>query len=184
MQKIYTYIDLFAGCGGLSLGLHNAGWQGLFAIEKSKDAFKTLEYNLIKKRHHFDWPKWLPENEHNINNVLKDYKSELKSLQGTVDLVAGGPPCQGFSTAGKRRESDDRNKLIHSYIEFISLVKPKMIFFENVKGFTMEFEENKSEGKKYSSFVIKELDKLEYDTHSEMVNFSEFGVPQRDAASF
>ena len=55
------YIDLFAGCGGLSLGLHNAGWQGLFAIEKSPDAFKTLEYNLINKKAHFNWPDCFPK---------------------------------------------------------------------------------------------------------------------------
>ncbi|RZK26143.1 MAG: DNA cytosine methyltransferase, partial [Flavobacterium sp.] len=54
------YIDLFAGCGGLSLGLHNAGWKGIFAIEKSPDAFNTLQYNLIDKKQHFEWPDWLP----------------------------------------------------------------------------------------------------------------------------
>ena len=53
-----TYIDLFAGCGGLSLGLHNAGWKGLFAIEKSPDAFATLKFNLIDNKKHFDWPTW------------------------------------------------------------------------------------------------------------------------------
>lgn len=54
-MKQFSYIDIFAGCGGLSLGLHNAGWKGLFAIEKSKDAFATLKYNLIEKRRHFCW---------------------------------------------------------------------------------------------------------------------------------
>ena len=55
-----NYIDLFAGCGGLSLGLYNAGWKGLFAIEKSPHAFETLKYNLIEKKRHFNWPEWLP----------------------------------------------------------------------------------------------------------------------------
>ena len=54
MKSKFTYIDLFAGCGGLSLGLHQAGWQGLFAVEKSPDAFKTLEYNLINNKNHFN----------------------------------------------------------------------------------------------------------------------------------
>jgi DNA (cytosine-5)-methyltransferase 1 len=58
------YIDLFAGCGGLSLGLHNAGWKGLFAIEKNADAFKTLEYNLITTKNHFEWPSWLERKIH------------------------------------------------------------------------------------------------------------------------
>lgn len=55
------YIDLFSGCGGLALGLHKAGWKGLFAVEKSADAFATLKYNLIDKSSNFDWPNWLPK---------------------------------------------------------------------------------------------------------------------------
>src|ERR1035437_3326347 len=116
--KTYKYIDLFAGCGGLSLGLHNAGWKGLFAIEKNPDAFKTLEYNLILNKKHFIWPKWLPQQALEINYVIENFPKELKKLQRKVDLVAGGPPCQGFSMAGRRNESDQRNNLITSYINF------------------------------------------------------------------
>lgn len=96
----FSYIDIFAGCGGLSLGLHNAGWEGLFAIEKSKDAFETLKYNLIDSTKHFCWNEWLPQTEHDINEVIVKYRSELEKLSGTVTLVVGGPPCQGFSMAG------------------------------------------------------------------------------------
>lgn len=179
MAKSYTYIDLFAGCGGLSLGLHNAGWKGLFAIEKSPHAFATLKHNLIDKLNHFDFPDWLSEQHHDINEVLEKHKSHLESLQGKVDLVAGGPPCQGFSTAGSRIESDSRNELINSYLQFIQLVKPKIIFFENVKGFTMEFSVNKTKGKKYSEFVKKELDDIGYNVAGEIIDFSKFGVPQK-----
>ena len=105
-KKKLTYIDLFAGCGGLSLGLHQSGWKGIFAIEKSKDAFKTLEFNLIQRKKHFDWPNWLPKNEHDINEVLSIYTKELEKLKGKVTMVVGGPPCQGFSMAGKRNEYD------------------------------------------------------------------------------
>ena len=80
MAQKYTYIDLFAGCGGLSLGLHNAGWKGLFAIEKSPDAFKTLRHNLIDNKQHFDWPLWLPQQNLEIDTVLKDYKEQLIKL--------------------------------------------------------------------------------------------------------
>lgn len=128
MAKDLTYIDLFAGCGGLSLGLHNAGWKGLFAIEKSIDAFKTLRHNLIDNKNHFNWPDWLPKENLEINKVLEDYKDQLKSLRDCVDLVAGGPPCQGFSTAGRRKEDDVRNGLIKSYLRFIMHVRPKIIF--------------------------------------------------------
>jgi DNA (cytosine-5)-methyltransferase 1 len=174
-----TYIDLFAGCGGLSLGLFKAGWRGLFAIEKSPDAFETLQYNLIQQTNHFQWPAWLEQKNHNINTVLQSRRSELEKLKGKVDMVTGGPPCQGFSTAGKRNEEDQRNKLILSYIKFIKLVEPKIIFFENVRGFTMGFDQNKTKGKKYSAYVIKKLTKAGYDVHGEIVDFSEFGVPQK-----
>lgn len=177
--KSLKYIDLFAGCGGLSLGLHNSGWEGLFAIEKSPFAFRTLEYNLIEKKKHFDWPGWLPQAPHDINNILKNYSENLISLQGHVDMVTGGPPCQGFSTAGKRNEEDNRNKLINSYIRFIELVKPKVLFFENVKGFTLEFDKNSTRGKKYSDYVIDKLEKLGYNIDAELINFSDYGIPQK-----
>src|SRR6187549_376979 len=128
MTKQLNYIDLFAGCGGLSLGLYNAGWKGMFAIEKSPDAFATLSYNLIDKKNHFDWPGWLPKTNHDIKVVLKKFKEQLLKLRGKVDMVTGGPPCQGFSTAGKRDEEDKRNKLINDYIKFIELVKPRILF--------------------------------------------------------
>lgn len=92
-----TYIDIFAGCGGLSLGFYNAGYNGVFAIEKNKDAFSTLEYNLINNKNHYNWPDWLPLCEHDINELLSNYLEELTSLKGKIQVVAGGPPCQGFS---------------------------------------------------------------------------------------
>ena len=174
-----TYIDLFAGCGGLSLGLHNAGWKGLFAIEKSPDAFETLKFNLIDKKNHFSWPKWLPESELEINFVIEKYKKELARLKGKVTMIAGGPPCQGFSMAGRRNENDLRNNLINSYIDFVKIIEPKIIFFENVKGFTMEFKKNKEKGIAYSSLVTKKLDELGYYVKGQLVNFGNFGIPQK-----
>ncbi|MBS1508037.1 MAG: DNA cytosine methyltransferase [Bacteroidetes bacterium] len=174
-----TYIDLFAGCGGLSLGLHNAGWHGLFAIEKSKDAFNTLKHNLIEKKHHFDWPNWLPQTNLEIDFVLKAYENELRQLSGKVDLVAGGPPCQGFSTAGLRKENDVRNGLIKSYLRFIIYVRPNIIFFENVKGFTQKFHKNKSKGIAYSQYVVRALKFMGYEVEGRMIDFSKFGIPQK-----
>ncbi len=183
-MKRLSYIDLFAGCGGLSLGLHLSGWKGLFAIEKNKDAFTTLEHNLIHKKKHFDWPNWLPQTNHDINAVLKSYSKELKGLTNNVDLVVGGPPCQGFSTAGKRYEEDERNKLIDSYIKFIRTVQPKVIFFENVKGFTQKFDRNKVKGRVYSKYVKDALERKVkncpgYKVDGQLVNFADYGVPQK-----
>lgn len=187
MNHKKTYIDLFAGCGGLSLGLFNSGhWKGKFAIEKSPDAFKTLEHNLIDNNNHFEWPTWLPKSNLDINQVINKYPNKLQSLRGTIDMVAGGPPCQGFSTAGRRIENDTRNKLIESYIKFIRLVQPKMIFFENVKGFTQKFDKNKVKGRIYSEYVqnalkrgSKQLNSQGYDVYGQLIDFSEFGVPQK-----
>ena len=143
----FTVIDLFAGCGGLSLGLYQAGWHGVFAIEKNPCAFETLKYNLIDGKKHFAWPKWLPKEPLDILEVNTKYENELKGLRGTIDLVAGGPPCQGFSMAGKRVKDDIRNQLVFAYIDFISMVMPRLILFENVKGFTYPFGNGNSEGK-------------------------------------
>ena len=121
-KKQNLYIDIFAGCGGLSTGLLKAGWTGLFAVEKNADAFSTLEHNLIDKNKHFLWPDWLEVKEHDINELIKEHEKDLLNLQGKITLVAGGPPCQGFSMAGKRDKNDQRNKLVKSYIKFIKLV--------------------------------------------------------------
>ncbi|TRZ49402.1 MAG: DNA cytosine methyltransferase [Dehalococcoidia bacterium] len=176
---VWNHIDIFAGCGGISLGLHNAGWKGIFAVEKSRMAFATLKYNLIERLNHFDWPSWLPVSEHDILDVLRDYKEELSGLRGDVTLVAGGPPCQGFSLAGKREENDERNLLVKSYVEFIELVRPKLLFFENVRGFTVPFGEADNKGQPYSDFVIKSLENLSYSVKPFIVDFSDFGVPQK-----
>ena len=170
------YIDIFAGCGGLSLGLCNAGFEGVFAIEKNLDAFSTLEYNLIKSKKHFSWPEWLPIQNYDINSLMKTYEKELMSLRGKVNLVAGGPPCQGFSMAGKRDSNDQRNTLVKSYVKFIRLVQPDALIFENVHGFTLEF--NSNDTKRYSNYVVSALKKLGYKTSFRIINMSDFGVPQ------
>jgi len=179
MESELKYIDVFAGCGGLSLGLHLAGWKGLFAVERNGDAFKTLKANLIDERKHFDWPAWLPVKNWDIKELLAQKSEELGRLNGEVDLVVGGPPCQGFSTAGRRCESDERNNLVHSYLKFVELVKPRAIMFENVRGFTMKFKANADAGIAYSKLVITELVNLGYkDALGQVINMADYGVPQ------
>jgi DNA (cytosine-5)-methyltransferase 1 len=180
MRKMkLTYIDLFSGCGGLAFGLHKAGWKGLFAIEKSKDAFETLKFNQIDKQKNFLWPSWLEMKNHDINEVIDKHSDKLLELKNKVTLIAGGPPCQGFSMAGRRKENDDRNKLINSYVKFVELVEPELLFFENVKGFTIGFKQGNKRGEAYSVYVVNALKKLGYNVHGEIVDFSQFGVPQK-----
>ena len=175
-----NYIDLFAGCGGLSLGLYNAGWHGLFAVEKNTDAFLTLENNLIKKKAHYAWPQWLEKSSLDIYEVIKKHSEQLRQLQGHVDLVVGGPPCQGFSMAGSRKANDARNQLFMAYLEFIQLVKPNTLVFENVHGFTVAFPDD--EGKKgdaYSKKITDALKEQGYQALGKLIDMSEYGVPQR-----
>lgn len=181
MDKLPNYIDLFAGCGGLSLGLKKAGWQGVFAIEKSEDAFTTLKHNLIDGdvAGKFDWPEWLPCEAITTSDLIANYECKLGELRGKVDLIAGGPPCQGFSFAGKRNPNDPRNKLTQEYIELVNIVRPKFLLLENVSGFKTGFKNTKEPP--YSEIVkqtLKELPWGGYEVFSSMVNASKFGVPQ------
>lgn len=171
------YIDLFAGAGGLSLGLHKAGLTGVFAVERNKDAFETLKYNLIDKKSHFEWPEWLDQKNWDILELLEKHSLELSTLKGNVDLVVGGPPCQGFSMAGKRQNDDVRNQLMHSYIEIVKLVQPKFLFFENVQGFTVDFK-GEDTLKNYSNILLDKLKNLGYKVECQIITMSEFGVPQ------
>jgi len=176
----YKYIDIFAGCGGLSLGMYNSGWKGIFAIEKNSDAFETLNHNLMEEKNHFLWVEWLEKCNHDINEILISNKKELEELSGKIPLVVGGPPCQGFSMAGQRKKNDIRNKLVHSYIEFIKIIKPSCLFFENVHGFTVGFTNKKNEKTKpMSTYIVEELKKIGYNIHSEVLDISEYGVPQK-----
>ena len=176
------YIDLFAGCGGLSLGLYKAGLEGLFVIEKNESAFATLRYNLIEQHQHFQWPDWLEMSNMDINDLIHDKRQELISLRGQVSLVVGGPPCQGFSLAGQRKKNDIRNQLMNAYIEFIQLVQPEMLFFENVHGFTIDFTSKSNPKKKgipYSEKLVKALKKEGYNVDYHMITMSDYGIPQK-----
>ena len=180
MKAPLQYIDLFAGCGGLSTGLHLAGWKGLFAVERNASAFSTLKANLIEEKRHFDWPTWLETANWDIQELLLQKTGELSKLRNTIDLIVGGPPCQGFSTAGRRREADNRNSLVFSYLKMVEIVKPRAILFENVKGFTMKFKANEQAGISYSQLVIEQLRLLGYkDARGELIDMSDYGVPQR-----
>lgn len=181
-EVIGTYIDVYSGCGGLSLGLGNAGWQGLFAIEKDSMAFDTFKYNLIDgKYNHFNWPEWLPKQSTTVQGLLETYTEQLKLLCGEVDLLAGGPPCQGFSLAGRRNSNDPRNKLSEQYIELVRTVKPKFLVLENVKGFNAAFTGRTGVKNKqpYSKIVATKLESLGYSIFTDFVNSEKFGVPQK-----
>lgn len=175
-----TFIDLFAGCGGLSLGLMQSGWNGIFAIEKSLDAFKTFRHNFCQGRSglKFTWPSWLPCEAMSTEDLLVSYSSQLKELRGKIDLISGGPPCQGFSLAGLRNPNDPRNELTQEYINIVELVQPKYLLLENVRGFQLKFPDKKVP---YSEIVKKALESCSdsgYRVYSSILKASDFGIPQ------
>ncbi|MDU0354274.1 DNA cytosine methyltransferase [Paraglaciecola aquimarina] len=176
------YIDLFSGCGGFSLGLGNAGWKGVFAVEKDSMAFETFRYNLIDgKYNHFDWPSWLPKQATTIQEILEQYPEQLSNLKGKVDLIAGGPPCQGFSLAGRRNSKDPRNKLSDEYIKMVKLVSPKYLVLENVRGFNSTFKDSdgKREKQPYAMVVKARIEALGYKVFTDYVHSEYYGVPQK-----
>jgi DNA (cytosine-5)-methyltransferase 1 len=175
------FIDAFAGCGGLSLGLLRAGWRGLFAIEKDAFAFETYQTNLLRGKYssHFSWPSWLPVRPTCIKRILDEHCQDLSRLRGKVALLAGGPPCQGFSSAGRRDASDPRNELMRGYLQLVEMIEPSIVLLENVRGITIDF--NQPEGSQalvnYADFLRATLGTT-YEVFSMMANAADFGVPQ------
>lgn len=176
--KPLTFIDAFAGCGGLSLGLMQAGWTGRFAIERDKFAFATLKANLLAKgsTHKYVWPRWLPKEPIGIVELLSNYQDKLEEVSGSVDVLVGGPPCQGFSSAGRRKHDDPRNQMFASYLNLVDIIKPKAVLIENVKGFTLDF--STGDEVKNFSHLLKERLSDAYTVHEQLIDLSIFGVPQ------
>ncbi|MEN5218328.1 DNA cytosine methyltransferase [Pseudomonas pudica] len=184
------FADLFAGCGGLSLGLSLSGMRGVFAIERDKMAFSTLSANLLEGRavpvNQFTWPSWLDKKAWGIDEVLEKHPADLAKLRGAVDVLAGGPPCQGFSFAGKRNESDPRNKLFEKYVEMVQAVRPSALVLENVPGMKVAHAAKtwKQLGlsikpMSYYDKLVDRLDKVGYQVLGKVVDSSLFGVPQK-----
>lgn len=126
MLKNFKNIELFAGAGGLALGLEMAGFEHIGLIEINSLAVKTLKYNR---------PKWNVLCEDVEKVAKRDLEKEFKIQKYELDLLSGGAPCQSFSYAGKRLGLEDtRGTLFYHYATFLKKLQPKMFLFENVKG--------------------------------------------------
>jgi DNA (cytosine-5)-methyltransferase 1 len=183
-KRLPTFVDVFAGCGGLSLGLSQSGMKGLFAVEQNEQAFATFKQNFLTTdaRFPFRWPKWLPREAMSVGAVLKKHGAELLALRGKVDVLAGGPPCQGFSTAGRRRVDDPRNQLFREYVKLVKLIRPRIVLIENVKGFTMDFQAGENVSN-YAHELISLLSQ-DYNVHERLIDLSTLGVPQQRVRYF
>lgn len=161
MKKKYTFIDLFSGCGGLSLGFEMAGFESLLAIDNWKDALLTYEYNRKGARTLCGDLATLDPYK-----IKEDYNIE------DVDVVIGGPPCQGFSIAGKRIVEDERNKLYKSFVRFVEVFSPRAFVMENVPNIL-----SIGEGMVKES-ILNDFKSLGYTVSVKVLIASDYGVPQ------
>lgn len=162
----HTYIDLFCGAGGLSLGFDTAGFENVFAVELNPDFAKTYERNF--PTHHL-----MIEDVKNITDV----KIEELTREHEVDVIIGGPPCQGFSIAGNIGRSfieDERNKLFKEFVRFVHFIKPKMFVMENVAAMATHLK-----GKTMKT-IVEAFEKAGdgYDVCWKVLNSVNYGVAQ------
>lgn len=185
----FTYADLFAGCGGLSLGLEWAGLRRAAAMEVSPDAALTYYHNLICREElaPIQWSTFLNSDELQLStglivgDVTQKLDAFIASCQGRsphLDLLVGGPPCQGFSTAGRRVPGDPRNQLVSYFAEAARLLQPSMVLVENVPAINMPFN---GAGSSWVALgvLLKKLQAYQYDTSVFHLKSDMVGVPQR-----
>ena len=168
------FIDLFAGCGGLSLGLEQAGFKPVLVSELNESAAKTYKINRNEEDFEF------------IRDV-KDIKGEIVKDFNNIDLVCGGPPCQGYSAIGIRRthkaekKTMPKNRLYKEMIRIIDLVEPKIFLFENVRGIlTGRWTSSGKKGEIFRSVFKDFQEKLgkNYYVRWELIKSSSYGIPQ------
>ncbi len=162
MSRGLTAVELFAGAGGLSVGLIRAGFQIVLANELEKDFASSFLLN------HPD-SKVINGDIHEVN-----FQEEARQIGiSEITLVSGGPPCQGFSTVGAKNQKDRRNSLFYEYLRAVAELEPSYILFENVAGFKRMYA-----GEAYKS-LTKELGLLGYDWVSAILEASDYGLPQK-----
>ena len=160
-----TAIELFAGAGGLALGLEKAGFDTLGFIEYDKAAAATLKQNRSK---------WNVINDDVANISCLDLETYFGVVKGELDLLSGGAPCQSFSYAGKRLGLEDaRGTLFYHYAVFLQKLQPKMFLFENVRGLLTH-----DKGKTYAT-ITEIFEQEGYTLHKAVLNAWEYGVPQK-----
>lgn len=194
-QKKYYAIDLFCGAGGCSEGLIQAGFHILYSSDISdmvEETYRTRHIqlglnqgvNTYFKRADIKDLKW--RDMYNSISSLAMFKTE--KCPDDIDLVIGGPSCQGFSMAGRRDKSDPRNMLFGEYVRVVSEIKPKYIILENVEGFmTMQFLGYKGitghvypDGSVTPDILRNELKLIGYETlEPRVLNAADYGVPQQ-----
>lgn len=164
-MKTRKCIELFAGAGGLALGLEQAGFEEVALVEIDKIACETLKLNR---------PKWNVLNEDIVEVSKRDLLKEFNLKEGELDLISGGYPCQSFSYAGKKLGLDDvRGTMFYYYAEFVKQLKPKMFFAENVKGLTTH------DGGKTIETMVDVFEDMGYKVEWKVLNAWDYGVAEK-----
>ena len=163
----YKCIDCFCGAGGLTLGLSKAGIDILYSFDLNPKAIETMRSNSI----------YIPSHPTEVLDIydldVQTLLEKLKIESGELDLLAGGPPCQGFSIQRIGSDSDERNNLISRYMEVVKSIRPKFFLMENVPGIV---------GKRGASILQYNLDSIAeagYFIHQQMLDAQNYDVPQR-----
>ncbi len=189
MSKKYTFIDLFAGCGGLSLGLEQAGFVPVYVNEINKDALSTYLLNRKEDFPYLENPKFHSRDikECMNDNFFVSLKKNLKKQHGSskIDLICGGPPCQGFSRIGLRRSySVDKkhlpsNHLFEDMAIFVHKMQPNIFLFENVQGLlNARWDKDGKQGEIFDQ-VLQTFKALRgYTVKYKLVYSRDYGVPQ------
>lgn len=165
-KSSFTFIDLFAGAGGLSLGLEQAGFLPVFVNEIVPQFNETY-----RKNRNLSDEQYFVGDIKKLNEKIDEYLPRFKD----VDLVCGGPPCQGFSMANRQRIIDDpRNQLYKEYLKLLSVVRPKFFIMENVRGMSNKWEEIRENFETY----LNSDDNKKYQFSSHLLYAEDFGVPQ------
>lgn len=157
MNKHFSAVSLFSGAGGMDVGFEDAGYNVVLANDIDPAACATYDLN------------------HKINSIcgdLRNHRSEISKYKG-VDLIFGGPPCQGFSVAGKMDPDDERSELIWSYLDKVELLKPSAFVCENVKALAVN-----NRWARVRNGLIERSNELGYVTALIILKASNFGVPQ------
>lgn len=162
--KTLTTIDLFCGAGGITEGFRQAGFRSLYGNDMMKEAIETFSFN---------HPEAIADNRRVEDVNPAEIRTQLKLKVGELDVLVGGPPCQGFSINAPERFLDDpRNKLFQHYVKFLDEFRPKTFLFENVPGLL-----SLGDGIVYKR-ILAEFDKLGYTVEAKILFSAHYGVPQ------
>ena len=161
-RRHYNFISLFTGAGGLDIGFREAGFKCLFASDIMKEAGETYRLNN-------------PETPFECTDVRLLQTAHIKQVVGNedIDVIVGGPPCQGFSNMGNKNSGDPRNLLFESYVRIVHDLQPKCFLFENVKGLYTMFEG------RFFDKVVAAFTEIGYDLYFSILNAADYGVPQK-----